>query len=465
VDLEALIQNPREAISIELKTWIDPATPEGKAKIAKACMALRNANGGHLLIGFSDQTGAPDPAPHGTDPRADYHQDVIQGIVSAYASERFEVTVSFVERDGQLHPVIAVPTGVRTPVACKSDLPDPNRPKTANQPQGYLLRLDAVYVRSLEANGTVSSTTATWRDHGELTRICMENREADIGAFLSRHLGTGELGALRKVLEDLNPPRLENAPIKVLEQGHLHFEQKVRVKLSPEKKFGTWETAMVIVPPLQGRLPDQGFLDAVTAHNPNLTGWSVWLDTRASPRAEDRPYVLDDAWEAFVVRLDDGLNHLDFMRFEPTGRFYLLRALEDDIQPKARHIEPMTVLDMNLPILRVAEAMAVGQSIARGLGAAEDARLEFAFRWTGLANRQLTSWADPRRGFLNILGGGTARQNDITTRVSLGVSEPHTRIATLTGNAVSPLFTLFEGRNIDQRTISELVMPLLKRPF
>jgi hypothetical protein len=45
------------------------------------------------------------------------HLDKIQGIVSRYASELFEVAVAFGERDGQDYPVIVVPEGIGTPVA------------------------------------------------------------------------------------------------------------------------------------------------------------------------------------------------------------------------------------------------------------------------------------------------------------------------------------------------------------
>ena len=38
--IQALVDRPTESLSIELKRWIDPDQPEGKAKIVKAALAL-----------------------------------------------------------------------------------------------------------------------------------------------------------------------------------------------------------------------------------------------------------------------------------------------------------------------------------------------------------------------------------------------------------------------------------------
>ena len=55
-----LVTRPSESLNIEIKRWINPGEPEGKAKIAKAALAIRNRNGGFLIIGFDDKTLRPD---------------------------------------------------------------------------------------------------------------------------------------------------------------------------------------------------------------------------------------------------------------------------------------------------------------------------------------------------------------------------------------------------------------------
>jgi hypothetical protein len=41
-DFRKFLASSRETLAIEIKQWIDPSTAEGTAKIAKACIALRN---------------------------------------------------------------------------------------------------------------------------------------------------------------------------------------------------------------------------------------------------------------------------------------------------------------------------------------------------------------------------------------------------------------------------------------
>ena len=120
--IQALVERPTESLSIELKRWIDPDRPEGAAKIVKAALALRNHGGGDLVIGFDDDTHEPDRDSTPQNVEAAFHIDKIQDLISRYASEPFEVSVEFPERGGQPHPVLSIPSGVRTPVAAKREL-------------------------------------------------------------------------------------------------------------------------------------------------------------------------------------------------------------------------------------------------------------------------------------------------------------------------------------------------------
>jgi hypothetical protein len=175
--IEELVARPRESLSVELKAWIDPRTPEGIAKIVKACMALRNRNGGYLLVGFDDRNHSPlTPYPFADPVEQFFHQDAIQSLISRYSSEQFEVRVHFVPLEGMDMPVVEIPTGIRSPAVAKADLKDGREKR--------LIEANAVYVRSLAANNRVSTTKASWKDYAALMKTCMENREADIGRFV-----------------------------------------------------------------------------------------------------------------------------------------------------------------------------------------------------------------------------------------------------------------------------------------
>lgn len=119
---QELAERPGESLSVEYKRWIDPECPGGKAKIVKTALARRNYGGGSLVIGFDNDSFEPDTNNVPQDVKAAFHIDVVQGLISKYASQPFEVTVEFPEREGQPYPVITVLPGVETPVVAKSDL-------------------------------------------------------------------------------------------------------------------------------------------------------------------------------------------------------------------------------------------------------------------------------------------------------------------------------------------------------
>jgi predicted HTH transcriptional regulator len=120
--IQALLNRPGESLSVEIKRWINPDQPEGITMLVRAALALRNHGGGYIVIGFDNETLEPDTNNIPSDVRALFHIDKLQRLVTRFASEPFEVTVEFPERDGQLYPVVTVPPGVKTPVATKSDL-------------------------------------------------------------------------------------------------------------------------------------------------------------------------------------------------------------------------------------------------------------------------------------------------------------------------------------------------------
>jgi hypothetical protein len=153
------VYQPRETLNIELKDWFDPDTPEGKAKIVRACIAMRNrGTGGFLVVGFDNSTMAPNLAGAPPDVRGAFHADKVNGLVNRHASEAFEILVHFPERDGQEFPVLEVEAGAETLVAARRPL--------AGTDGKDLVEKDAIYVRSLSQNNTPSTgkpRAADWR--------------------------------------------------------------------------------------------------------------------------------------------------------------------------------------------------------------------------------------------------------------------------------------------------------------
>ncbi|MBZ9808105.1 helix-turn-helix domain-containing protein [Mesorhizobium sp. ESP-6-2] len=408
--LNQLVENPAESLNVEVKRWLDPKADEGKAKIAIACMALRNRNGGRLIIGFDDKALHPSTDGRPADLHQAFNTDSINSIVSYFASHAFEVEVGFGERVEGRFPVLSVAPGVRAPVAAKRPLIVDGK---------HLIRQDAVYFRTLNSSNVPSSSIAKHSDWPDIVEICFENREADFGRFLRRHLGPNQLEMLIELITGLKSGAavdegvdffrwdansrsniLRSRTFELLRMNDRRRRQcfdsdEFRERAQQVEKAGTWSAMLVIDPPFPDQDSSQKFFDTVANSNPQYTGWPVWLDSRNFHDEEFRPRKTDKGWDTIVLRPGRTWGaHADFYRIKATGEFYLWRVLGDDM---SEHVEPSTVLDPGLMIYRVAETIAVGLAIAKGLERGEGTSLAFAFRWEKLQGRQIQSWTDPRR--------------------------------------------------------------------
>ncbi|HEY0112614.1 MAG TPA: RNA-binding domain-containing protein [Allosphingosinicella sp.] len=456
--INALIRRPSESLQVELKTWLDPSTDDGTAKLVKAIFAIRNRNGGFLVIGFNDETLSPDSLSLSGKVEELYHTDEIQGLVSRYANIPFEVEVALVEVGHQLHPVIAIPEGVRVPAVVKRDLLGDGGKR--------LLQEGEVYFRTLRANGTPSSARISTSDYPELLEICFENREADIGRFLRRQLAGLDASVLTGLLAQGAPTPVENLRSKAfaaLNRSEEHFRHAV-VRRRAEDQLNrvstalTMSVAMVLEPPKPDALPTREFMNRVAGGNPQYSGWPVWIDTRPMNVEADRAYVSDGAWQALIADLDSGwFPTFEFLRYDPRGEFFLRRVMQDDLTEK---VPPGTALDVVLMLYRVIEVLATGISIARAIGWEENDVAGFAFRWTGLNDRRLVSWVD---AFRSAGGRGQSRTQTAESFIEVPLATPHLALAPHVRLAVAPLFASFDGFDPAASLIETCVRKVVER--
>jgi len=308
-------------------------------------------------MGFDDTTLRPCHRKRPSNIRTAFHIDKIQAIVGKFASEPFEVAVEFPKRNGRFHPVIIVPAGVKTPVAAKSKLQGTNKKH---------IETDDVYVRSLRSNNTPSTTKASWKGWLSLTEVCFDNREADIGRFMRRHLSGVTPDIVRDFATAISKGIVVEATTEDRLRGYLQDSEQRYDAVVKERNvvlpdYGAWEAALLLVgEDALAHSVNEQFLNLLRSANPRYAGWPVWFDTRGSDYRDARPYVFEGVWEALVAILP--LEIIDFMRFDPNGHFYLRRALEDDITNNTE-VNPLTVLDFTLPVQNCAEAIAVGNAL------------------------------------------------------------------------------------------------------
>lgn len=466
--IDSLVRAPSESLNVEVKRWIDPGSTEGKEKIIKGCFALRNRNGGYLVIGFDNKTLQPNSEGRPENPRDVFHVDIIQGLISKYAQELFEVGVAFSQRDGTDFPVLVVPAGVQVPVAAKSRL--------SNSGGGALINEGDVYFRTLNTSGVPSTSRAHPKDWREILDICFDNREANIGQFLRRHLSGFDIKALMQGVAQsaligsntasLPMPSLHENAMALLTKGAKAFQDallsyKNDARVDEMASGLTWQVAIVVDPELRSRSMDQDFLGEVLGVNPQYTGWPLWIDSRRFEDKSERPIREKGCWRALVVQSESWSSHLDFWQIE-SSQFYLRRALQDDLTVK---VTPGTLLDPILVILRVAEAVAVGLTIIAKLSSGGETdsnprRVGFAFKWSKLKSRRLDTWANRT---VAMIGSPQTHVDDIDTYVEVPSDTPINAIAPFVDEATQELFASFDGERIPPHVIDYWVQKLINR--
>jgi len=450
-EIQELVQNPSENLSVELKEWIDPNSDSGKAKLIKGCFALRNFNGGFMLIGFEDSSGLPTNKNAPQNIREVFHSDVIQGLITHFASECFEIEVKYPEVNSIQVVVIQIPSGIKTPVLTK-------------RPLDQQIKANQIYVRTLNANNTPSSSEIRYQDWPDLLERCFENREADIGRFIRRHLTRENLDTfLMELGNTLNHTTLDQQLTEYLEESKERYNELVTSRNVNLPECGSFEVAVLFGNTCSHFQTDQDFMNYIWQVNPRYTGWPVWVDSRGFRYPSTHPIVYNNNWEALIVTPEDGNpDHIDFWRMNPKGKFYLYRALQDDIHRYEGRPPAGTMLDFKLAIDRVAECIGVILTFARGMDCPDDTILNFVFRWSGLNNRVLGSWVDRGRDFSI---ARRSQQDVFVKSIQVPVDTAPSAVAGYVYEVISGLFLLFEGFRMHMSEIERIVNDFLSRHY
>lgn len=429
----------------------------GEFLIAKSLMALRNQDGGFLVIGFDDN-GSPQPPKDGLNVRQSFHFDKIQEIASRYASKTFSIEVHFRKRDGVDHPVIQVESGIKTPVACKTDLLDGKKKK---------LSADDIYVRTLNSNGIASSSKIPWKDLDELVERCFQNREADHVAFLAkliRSLSKSERENLLSVMGQQSQVEKKSqgeVETRILDNGQHRFFEVAKKRNTDVSGLAFLEGALKIEGPLRKQRASEEFLQFLNSANPSLTGWPIWLVSKSFSNELASSYTYQNTWEQFIEVPGIVGRHLDFMIFSPKGEFYFRRALEDDTHRRQTTANSQSTVDPIIQLVRIAEALAVGRAFGSVLGDPPDSvKLLFAFRWSGLEGRKLIGWTSPQ---FDVGTNTPSHQDSVLSFVDLSISASEQEITEKTKEAIDPLTTAFGGYELHRSFIQAQVTRLLQR--
>jgi hypothetical protein len=191
--LADLFVDLRESMDLEIKGWLDLATTDHQAKLAKAIIAMANNGGGYIVIGFTERPGlSAVPAPGRPTTLKDLDRDRVNGVSERYLQPVVHCEVYHITApDGADYPLIVVPGGHRSPVMAKR-----------GGPNGGELRNRAIYIR---CPGPKSEEPRTAEEMTALFDRCFANRRDDIGDLI-RTILSGSMPVMPAI--DAGPPRL-----------------------------------------------------------------------------------------------------------------------------------------------------------------------------------------------------------------------------------------------------------------
>src|SRR5690242_3660973 len=92
--IDELLAEPREALDVEVKEWLDLTDNAHRALVAKEVIALANHGGGYVVVGFEELAdGTFRPAANRPANLDAWSQDSIQGIVAKYLDPTIQCRV------------------------------------------------------------------------------------------------------------------------------------------------------------------------------------------------------------------------------------------------------------------------------------------------------------------------------------------------------------------------------------
>ena len=440
-DLQPLVSEPREDLAVEYKTWLDIAREEGKATLAKACIALANHGGGFVVIGFDERAGALTSILR-PDGLGDITQDAVNSAIRRYADPDFHCQLQTIPHPTTRvdHLVVAVPSDITVPVISRRGC------------EGAI-RQHACYIRKPGPRSEAPQTAEEWRT---LLRRCMQaNREDMLGAIRSIVLGRAESESAppasvheleefrtasferwQTLTEDLDPASPERFP-------NSYYE----ISVHPTHAMPTDNLTV-----LQERLS--------RARRIKLTGWTPFLEMN---RNEWRPIPLDHHIEAWIGRRTDEAiprepQFSDYWRASRQGQLYTIRGYAEDSLEGRRSAQPGSLLDVTLPVWRIGEALYFASRFIDEFDSVQAILIKCKF--TGLSGRTITSispdrWTNSR----------PCHSDHVETTVNVTPQRLQENMVEIVHRMLTPLYEAFDFYVLSRNLVEEELARLRENRF
>jgi len=209
-------------------------------------------------------------------------------------------------------------------------------------------------------------------------------------------------------------------------------------------------------------LPSIRELQTVLAHIPKTSSWTpFWVPTKA----ELKPVIENGVIECWLGkpnadRVFNDPAHSDFWQVSRDGYAYLHRGFQED---GPDNLEPGTIFDLTLPIWRTAEVLIHAANLARALGGERQTGVHLTARYSGLAGRELISWARPLlRTVLDQRYRARSGQVDLGVRTDVGAIDDD--LGQVVQSFVGPLYERFDGYQPSPDLIASQLAELRRQP-
>lgn len=183
-------------------------------------------------------------------------------------------------------------------------------------------------------------------------------------------------------------------------------------------------------------------LKEILSRAPKTSGWTpFWVPTKESIKPSFHEGLLE-CWlgKPDTDRVFNDSAHSDFWQVARDGTAYLQRGYRED----GRDLDAGTFFDLTLPIWRTAEVLLHAAWLARQLGAAGNDKIRFVGKYTGLAGRELISWAKP--GLRLALDERHRARSEAVELIALtSTDEIERNLERVVGAIVRPLYERFDG--------------------
>jgi hypothetical protein len=444
IDLDDLLIDPREAIDIEIKTWLDLSKNDCRAAVAKEIIALANSGGGFLLIGFDESPQGQFTSARVRPASLDaWSQDGIQSIISKYCEPSFQCRVlHHAVGGGHSYPVIIVPGGHHVPIMAKAGAPD-----------GKTLVSNRVYIRRPGPSSEEPKTADEWR---QLLDRLVQNRRSDLIEVVRTILG----GAMPR--EAKASSRTDDLDFFMRNSIHRWEGRVAKLPDAAPPRFphGFYEIGFAIDGDFERQnlsILQRTIAEAVRNHS----GWPPFLTLTRKPF---KPKAVDGAIEFWRgPDLDgsfDAPAHHDFWRAASEGLLYTRRGYQED--GRLYEMPPGQFFDITTPTWRTGEAILEAYYIATALRAT-DAKLICRCRWTGLNERILISKGNPNRHLSP--ADRKCEQSEFETVRTIGLSTLPLALPEFVHGILAPLYELFDFFQLPERLVVEELAALQHRRF